>query len=162
MSKREKIICILMTVCILYAAFDYFLGSENKESGKYMNIDPQVEMARINEALKEMQGVIEAKHVIQTAQLKCPNPFAPLEKGAVSTTKFKDEKPSIDASSIICGGVLSTQKRTLVVLNGVVLKEKDILDETYSVETIGDNTVSLVRISDGEKVEIPLVNENSK
>lgn len=157
MSKREKIILIVLTVAVLFGGYTYFFQSSKTAKGPVV---PKASVAELNtfvlETAKNLMGFDLSKaeaHAIARAE-------ALWVRDIYLSGKDLEEEELLLGVSFIYSGYLEIGSRKMAVVNGLEYKEGDEIEPGgYIVRSIQPNKVVIEVKGKKQKTVVPLIDE---
>ena len=168
MSKREKIILVVMALTLVYGAYALFL--ENPAPGKPQPAAPESKFDTYNEFITRVAALVkggvspEETYIIEKIPVKWTrDPFlnTKTEGGAFKPEKEKltEARQEADDSTLdlVYSGFLTMGDRNLAIINGIEYEKGEKLPEGGRiVEQIYPNRVVIGRTGSKRKITVKL------
>lgn len=163
MKKREKIILAVMGVCILYAAYYFFLSGVGPGAPKLAvtggtPADSAKMMTEIANSLKKDPATEPDSYVIARAESNWE--ADPFFKGVLASAKDKSGGVA-KGPDIVYSGYVDLGVKRIAVINGNPYEVGDKLESTgsYYVRQIDSTRVVIVDREQSRNITIPLKEE---
>jgi hypothetical protein len=162
-SKREKVIVILMIVAIAYGIYDFFLASPSKPIETF---DAAMELEELDKLRSHVTGELAKEKISGTEDYVITQAERDWQKDPFLQMKVPQVKPSIKAEAMrvavdfkYSGFVELGAKRTAVI-NGMEYQTGDELDPGgYMLREISPKRVVIEVRGKGQKIIVPLAEE---
>ena len=163
MSKREKIILVVMLLAVIYGIYAIFLSSPKKVSFQ----GTEAELETLDKLVTEMsqQEDLSEKDAYTIAMAEEGWPTDPFYKKEVSWVRASYEPSGSTADapqevSFNYTGYMETDRKRLAIINGVEYQTGEELDPGgYIVQGIFDNRVLIEVKGKQRRIVVPIVEE---
>jgi len=174
MTKREKIIVVVMILTVIYGFYDLVLSKQFKKSKKapaqamvstpvngtvQMTVGDRKLVAEISSVLKEDETVKTNAYVAARADEEWKNaPFSAAHHNAGGGEETTVR--GLDETRVIYNGYVEIGTKKVAIINGADYQVGDELEiGGYRVERIAKSSVILESERMGKKIRIPFIEE---